>query len=1131
MNCVGAKTMSLQIIYGLSGSGKTEKLIEIAKNIWENTDKKVYFIVPEQYSYETEKKIATRLGVISPKTVEVLSFKRLFYYVCSEVGGGTLPRLTDTGKHILISKAVKKCLNSLKILGKSAKYSGFSDVLSTLFSEFKRYNIIPESINNISANLPENDFLRLKLEDISAMYSAYGEEINNLFYDPDDELTVLAEILKKNNNFFKDSVVLIDEFEGFTPQETAVITEIAKYADEVKITLCTNTLVSEKKSLFDMQIRTAESLSAITEENSIPAERPLYLTYEEEKNASLKHLECSLRENKYTSYDGKSDVHIMFALNLTEELELVARNIIKMVRDEGYRYRDFSVVARNFDSYKNLASGIFEKYDIPLYLNSKSPLIEEAPAYALLSAVKCVINKWNYNDVFAYLKTGFGRITDEETDLLENYIIKTGIRGSSWTREKPWEYTPSGFSEETVEKVNEIKNRFILSLKTLEENFKNSKYARDYIKALTLFMVEEEFYKKITQTVEEFREDKINIAKIYEQVYEAIISSFDDIDSVCGVDEEITGEEFYKMLETAFSSYTVGNIPTSIDSVTLTDTAKCRASKCKVMFILGVNDGVFPAVYLGEGVISDDERTTLENFGLKMAPTTLQKTFDEDFVVYATLTHPKERLYLSYPLADNKGGGLAPSMLIKRVKTIFKNIDEIESVTSENLPLNIENIKNALDGYAMYKGEKRSNDITNPGWEAVGECIEETPQFKDKFNMINTASTYTNSATPISHDNLNQIYKDVTYTSVSKLETYKRCPFMYYAKYLLSAQERETTEIKNVDTGNIMHSVIEKISLKVKDEFSSWQFVTDEWLNAVLEEVTEEELSVYKNNMDDVEPRTLWAFYRLKETIKTSVHIVKKQLKNSEFMPMGYEIVFDDSSKYGSITFKVSGKTFKLKGKIDRADMYTSPDGKKFIRIIDYKSGNKFFKIDELFYGLNLQLAVYLDSLTVQENAQCAGMLYFRFFDPIVSADGNIDEEEAEKKIEKMRKSTGIIADDVEIASKMDNALTNGEGTYLPVHLKTDGTFDSYSSVATFEQFELIKEHVNRSIESMCRELIKGKTTPQPVQISDRTPCSYCAYKKVCHFDKSFGNRSKILPKITEEEAWEKIEKGEIADA
>lgn len=1123
--------MSLQIIYGLSGSGKTEKLIEIAKNVWENTNKKVYFIVPEQYSYETEKKIATRLGVISPKTVEVLSFKRLYYYVCSQVGGGTLPRLTDTGKHILISKAVKECLSSLKILGKSAKYSGFSDVLSTLFSEFKRYNITPESLKEISGKLPENDFLRLKLEDVATMYTAYENEISTLFYDPDDELTVLAEILRKNNDFFKNSVVLIDEFEGFTPQETAIITEMAKYADEVKITLLTNTLESKPGNLFDMQIRTAEMLSNITEEHSISAERPMYLTREDDKSKSLKHLENSLRENKYTLYEEKSDVHIMFALNLTEELEQVARNIIKTVRDEGYRYRDFSIVVRNLESYKNLASGIFEKYDIPLYLNSKTPLVEEAPAYALLSAIKCVLNKWNYNDVFAYLKTGFGVISDEETDLLENYIIKTGIQGNSWTREKPWEYTPAGFEKETVEKVNDIRERFTLPLKKLEENFKNAKYARDYIKAITLFIIEEEFYKKIIQTSAEFKEDKINIAKTYEQVYDAIISAFDDIDSVCNAEEEISAEEFYKMLETAFASYTVGNIPTSIDSVTLTDAAKCRASKCKIMYILGVNDGVFPAVYTGEGVISDDERTTLENYGFKMAPTTLQKTFDEDFVVYATLTHPKERLYLSYPLSDNKGGGLAPSMLIKRVKSIFKNIDEIESVTSDNTPLDIENIKNALDGYAVYQGDIRNCGEKNPGWEAVGECIEEQEQFKDKVNMINLASAFSNTTTPISKENLDKMYRDVTYTSVSKLETYKKCPFMYYAKYLLYATERETTEIKNVDTGNIMHSVVEKVSIKVNEEFSSWQEVTDDWLSRVVEEITDEELAVYKNNMDEAQPRTLWALFRLKEAIKTSMFVVKKQLQNSEFVPMGYEIAFDENSEYGEINIAISGKTFKLKGKIDRADMYEAPDGKKFIRIIDYKSGNKNFKIDELFYGLNLQLAVYLDKLTTQEKAESAGMLYFRLFDPIFPADGNIDEEEAKEKIEKMRKSTGIIADDVELATKMDKGLANGEFTYLPVYIKKDGTFDSYSKVATFEQFALIREYVKKSVEGMCRELLKGKTAPSPVEISERTPCSYCAYKKVCHFDKSFGNKSKILPKITEDEAWEKIEKGELADA
>ncbi len=1106
--------MSLQIIYGLGSSGKTEKLIQIAEETLNTSENKVFFIVPEQYSYEIEKKIASRLGVISPKTVEVLSFKRLFYYVSGHLGGSLLPRLTDTGREILIAKATEKCEKEFKILGKSAKYKGFTKVLSILFSEFKRYNITADKLRETFIKLNEDEFLRQKLEDISLVYKAYQEELLRKFIDADDELSLLAEILKEHNDFFADSIILIDEFEGFTPQEMTIITQIAKQAKEMKITLCTNTLVPAERSIFSMQAKTAASLDDIAQQYGIEAYKPHYMGDYGGRDKSISHLEKCLKNNSYEKFEEKSNVSIMFSINRTGEIEQIAEKIIEYIRDEEYRYRDFCIVKGNGDEYDNLIATVFKRYDIPVYLSSKTPLIELAPAKALLYALLVIINKWRYNDVFTLLKTGFSNAKDDEIDLLENYVIKTGIRGDSW--KKDWIYVTTG----PLDEINNIRQKITEPLIKLENSINVNKTVRQYIKALVSFMRDSDFYNKIDGIAKDI--DLPDISEKYNQAYEMIIDSFDDIESVCKIDEEISLQSFYSMLEAALSSKMVGNIPTSVDSVTVADATRCRARKSKIMFIVGTCDGEFPRVYTGEGIITDEEREYLEsNHNFNMAPSTIQKTYDEDFIVYSTLTHPDNKLFLSYPLTNNKGDSLVPSMLIKRVKAIFPEMEEIENVTTEKDA--ISDINSPIS--ALYKyAEKRSNGTENTLWSGVGSWLENSNEYRDKLNKIKKAEKYKNKTESISEENLEKLYGENVYTSVSRLEAYRKCPFMYFVKYTLGAKERESTEFKTVDTGTIMHSIMEKLSLSVADTFGSWKETEDLWIEKTVENIARTELENIENSLDVIEPRQLWAFERLKSTVVNSAKIVAKHLKSGEFMPMGYEISFDDDSKYGAISFKVNGKTVKLRGKVDRSDMYVDEQGRKFIRIIDYKSGNKFFKVEELLYGMNLQLAVYLDSLSSQEDATCAGMLYFRLYDHVLDSTEDIDTKEAENGIEKLYKTHGLVVADKDILSKMDKNLET-ENSYLNVSINKDGSFGKYSDIATYEQFEAMSKYVNKVVSKMCSQMLKGKTDIFPYKMGDSTPCTYCEFKKACFFDGECGNRYNYLEKVSRDDAWMEIMK------
>ncbi len=1123
--------MSLQIIYGLFGSGKTELFLETAEKIWKETDKKVFFIVPEQYSYETEKALASKLGVISPKTVEVLSFKRLFYYVCNGVGGSLLPKLTETGKEIILSKVARSSMDELKVLGKSAAFPGFSDIMTTLFSEFKRYNCTPEKIMNVSEKI-DDEFLRMKMQDIALIYNRYQQSVENIFTDPDDELTLLADILKEHPDFFANSYIFIDEFEGFTPQETDVIARLCQSAEKVNISLCTDTL--ENSKIFLMQTKTVKNLTEMCRNYAIDAEKPLFLERKYLNNETFEHLEQSLRKGTYSSFHGMPEgIEILFALNLNKEIEQIAEIIIEYVRDKGYRFRDFSVVAPDAECYKEVVKSGFGKYNIPVYESNKSPLGGEVPAIALISALNVIIKKWDYYSVFSFLKTGYGPVTDSECDLIENYIIKTGIRGTGWTNEKPWIYEPSGFDKTVLEWVEKTRRKIVKPLLELEYKMNVASNVRQRLKAVTDFMQELHFSEKILETASFYRKSEPDISKRYEQIYSLIIASLDDIDAVCKEDESVSLEEFTAMLEASFNSRMVGIIPTSADSVIFADSVRSRAAKCKVMFVVGVNDGAFPGVYMNEGVIKDEERSTLEKLGLKIAPDTISRTFDEEFNVYATIIHPKEKVYLSYPMSDNAGGALTPSGLIRKIKILFPEVKETENVTCEQEPMDaIVSAESSINKLAFEKCKEREGGEISPLWLEVSNQLKNSDEYKEKHKMIFDAFSFCNSSLPLSNKNLSSLYKDEVYTSVSKLETYRKCPFMYFAKYILNAETRDTSEFKTVDTGTVIHSVIEKLSIKVKDELGSWKAVTKEWLEKTVVEISDAEAETLKASLDSIEPRQLWAINRIKEAVKLSAFTVAKQLQSGEFIPLGYEIEFGGDGQYKCIEIPVDGKIVKLRGKIDRGDIYVSPSGDKYVRIIDYKSGQRDFKIENLYHGMNLQLAVYLDSLAWQENAKCAGMLYVRLFDPVASVESDISLEDAEKAVEKERKTTGLIISDTEIVKKMDNALEKGEISYLPVKLKKDGEFDVRSShVATYEQFEAMNKYVRETVKKMSKELLKGNTAITPYKLGDDTPCTFCDYKKVCHFDTCFGNRYNYFDKIKAEDAWEHIVKEGNKDA
>ncbi len=1144
-------TMSLRFIYGRAGSGKSHFCIEdIKAKVWKKAENPLVYLIPEQFSFQAEKNVLNTIGEESNLNVKVLSFKRMAYRIMNEVGGITHKHMDSAGKCMLISHVLDEVLEYLTVFKRAATQKGFINTISDSISEFKRYSITPELLESTAAHMENDVNLRSKLSDLSKIYGNFEELLHKNYIDADDDLVILDEKLDESK-MFNNAEIWIDEFSSFTPQQYKIIEKLMRKAKRVNISLTSDYVEGRNygTDIFQFTRNTENRIIDIARDNNVMLDKPVVLNkrpfYRFKDSKALACLEQNLFAYPHEKYkEGTEDIVLFRAQNAYSEIESTARDIIRMCRDKGYRYRDIAVITRDLKNYENVISAVFNEHGIDYFIDEKRDIEGNLIVVLITSAIEIINKNWSYGAMFRYLKTGLTNIPSEDIDVFENYVLASGIRGKKkWLDAEKWEYRPDAAfgsdeisvkEQKLLDRINSIRQAVIEPLRKFYLKTRGKKNAEEICKIVFEFLMDIGTQEKVESLVYEFKESKRHrLANEYSQIWNIIIDLLDQTVEVMA-DTQLTLEDFEKTLTIGVKEHKMGLIPPSVDQVLVGSVERLKSHDICALYLVGVNDGVFPSTNNDEGILSDTERILLKAKGVELAKDTRTAAFEEQFLVYTTLTIPGRYLRVSYPMADYEGKTLRTSPIVSRIKSIYVNIKEESDFNfseSDEDRLKLIDAKiptfNKLINVMRRKIDGETNAVI---WRDVYKWFSTKEEWREKCQRAFSGTSYSNQSKLISHEKAKKLYGDNMRINVSRLEKYAECPFAYYVQYGLSAKERKVFKLSYPDIGTFMHKIIDDFSEKVKSDGLSWDEIDNLWCEDSINRIVEDNVQKSNSYILSSSPRYQYLTQRLKRVLTRTARVITNHIRRSGFKPVGFEIDFSETGGYPPIIVELaSGEKVNLIGRIDRIDMLVK-EGETYIRIIDYKSGNKIFKLSDVYYGLQVQLLLYLDAILTEEGKDSekeplpGAILYFKIDDPIIRNNKDLNDEDLKMEIIKKFKMNGLLIDDPDIIKEMDREM-DGNSVVIPARINKDGSLGK-SDVASKKQFELLREHVKNVIAESCQNMLSGDISINPCKNKDFVPCNFCLYSSICAFDSTLeDNNYRNIYDKSDNEVWSILDK------
>lgn len=1109
--------MSLQFIIGNSGAGKSYTVYQnVISEATDNPERNYYVIVPEQFTMQTQKTLVEMHPNNGILNIDVLSFERLAYRVFEEVGGDSRKILEETGKNMVLQKLVQTNRMKLGYLKNQMSKPGYLDEVKSLISEFMQYEIHKDELDQMIEDAGDRALLKMKLKDVSVLYEAFTDYLVDHFMTSEETLDILAKNIKKSQRLSK-SVVVLDGYTGFTPIQQTVIQELLNCCDKVTVTVTMDVDESfdgrgSSHALFFMSHKMIQTLSALTNER----EKTIFLKNRENtrfKDApALDFLEKNLFRYRREQYmDEQDEVQIFNASEPEEEMGEVAGRIIRLVRERGYRFGEIAVITGNLEQYGGIARHVFEKSNIPYFIDEKHSILMNPFVEYIRAALEMISKRFSYESVFRYLRCGMSDIPREDADSLENYVIALGIRGfTKWS--DTWVRVYCGMDSADILRINEIREQFVQEVDELHKGFSGKKRTvREYTVCLYDFIMRSRIQEKL-KVKELFFKEQGNRAmeKEYAQIYGIVMSLLDKMVSILG-DETVSPEEFRQILETGINQAKVALIPPGTDQVLVGDMERTRLKDVRVLFFVGVNEGCIPKNTDKGGILTEMDRDFLEKQGAKLAPGPKELMNQQRFYLYLNMTKPCDMLCLSYSLSNAKGESMQPAFLIRTVMTLFPKIEIMSAVSPRSELDFIESPNTALD-YFLRELTSEQTYIDNPVFSELYSWYLTQPDYKEKIKSLSKAAFLKKPADRIGQSVAKALYGEVSSNGATRLERYSACAFAHFLRYGLELSERVEYEFRAMDMGNIIHQALEDFAIEVRREGLRWDELSDEKRDAIADECLNKITADYGNTILKSSARNGYMVERTRRILKRTVWALQEQLKNSKFYPEGFEV-------------SIGG------GRIDRLDIMKEAR-KVYVKIMDYKTGNTSFDLVSIYHGLQLQLVVYMDAALKAEQkkhpdaeVKPAGIFYYNVKDPMLSKEVEEDLDELNPEIYKKLKMNGLVLNDTEVIKKLDRTTDS-----LPLSLKMDGNVKKGSHVAGQEQFKVLGEYVRKKISDIRNEIMDGNAQVQPYELGNRNACEYCTYRGVCGFDRKIpGYEFRRLKQFADDEIWAEFAK-EVED-
>lgn len=1123
--------MSLRFYFGPSGSGKSHRIYEeIMQRAAQEPGRNFLIIVPDQFTMQTQKDLVMRSDRGGILNIDVLSFGRLSHRILEEVGTKEMPVLDDTGKSLVLQKIAADLKEQLPAMGSLLHKQGYIHEVKSAISEFMQYGISTQDMDKLIASAEKRGALAMKLRDLKTLYRGFQDYIRDHFITTEETLDVLRRSLVKSK-ILPDSVVIFDGFTGFTPIQNRLIQELMRVCEE---TIVTVTIGEEEdpyqmdgeQKLFHLSKKTVADLVKLAAEAEVTRGEDVFVKGGPNRFTeapALCYLEQNLFRYQYEPYTEKQcEIRMFEALSPREEVHQTALYIRKLIREEGLTYRDIAVVIGDLEGYASYVETEFGQLEIPCFLDRTRGIVLNPMIEYIKSALQLYIRDFSYDTVFHFLRSGMADISREEIDELENYVIRTGARGYRtysrlFTRRTEEMQQGSGQedterAEETLERLNRIRQQFADTVEIL--HMAPRAKAGEYVDHLYDFLEQNQVQQKLLNYQQQFeQEGDLAKAREYAQIYRLVMDLLDQIYELLG-EEEISLQEFADILEAGFGEITVGTIPQNVDRIVVGDMERTRLKQVKVLFFLGVNDGNIPKNASKGGIISDMDREFLIESGTEMAPSPRQQMYIQRLYLYLNMTKPSERLYLSYAKVNSDGKGIRPSYLIDTVRKLFPQL----AVEYPQNRSRIEQIEGRQEGARYLAEELREyadgtlQEEERQDFYLMYRAYEADPEGRDRL----TAAAFRRyKESGLSRIVARALYGRQLENSVSRLETYAACACRHFLQYGLSLQEREEFGFEVSDMGNVYHAVLENFAGKLAESGRTWWDFDENFATQAVKEAVEGYAATYGETVLYSSARNEYAITRMSRILTRTVLTLQQHLKQGSFQPDDYELSFRFAEDLDSIHVDLSEEEkMHLQGRIDRIDV--SEDAEHvYVKVIDYKSGNKKFDLAALYYGLQLQLVVYMNAAMELESRKHpdkeivpAALLYYHIDDPTIETPVELTQEQINEEILTKLRMNGVVNSDPAVVERLDRFLQD-KSKVIPVEKKKDGSFSARSGILSREELQVVSAYVDTKIRQIGREILDGKIAANPYEKGNEEACTYCAYKKVCGFDGSIPGYEK----------------------
>lgn len=1085
----------LRLILGLTGTGKTTEIFSRAMDCARRRQRTI-LLVPEQFSFQAERTVYTALSGEDALSISVLSFSRLAENIFRAWGGLAKKRLTDTAKLVLMKLAVEEMKDTLTVYQRQRGRTSFLSTMLQTVEELKQSGTYPESLSAIARRLPDPQ-LTAKLRDIAGIYGAYQAMIDRSYSDPLDDIARAAG-LAEEHRYFEGASVYIDGFSFFSPPQRQLLYAMLEQGEEVCLSLTADGLSPrEGVDIFTDQKSTAQRLITYAREHFVPVAAPVRLT--ENRRTGLPALltveelaRGEKPEREAPEENGGEGLYLITAGDRFEEVRFAAAQMAKLVREEGWRYRDLALVCRDLDQYQTAIRSVFPAYQLPVFMDRKEGALSRPIVSLACAALTAVQGSYKTESILKIARSPALALPVERSAALENYVYVWSVKGEDWLR--PFCNNPKGLREEKPEsyaqalsQLEEVRLRLMGPLSRLKETLGEGS-GESFALGLYRFFQETDALPNLRAYFLRDKEHGLERGRENDRLWSYMVDVM-DLFADHLTNTKYTVREFSELFTLAMGCAELGSIPITNDQVLAGSANMVRLGSPRGVFVLGVNEGVFPAKGKPYGVFTDREREDLIRQGVEITSPQLERALLERFYLYSALGAPRERLFVSCARADLTGNAMEPSLIFTQLEERFPAC--IHTTGELSPDFFVAGIDTARSSYAALTAEG------SPLAATVGFLLRELGEGAFLADMGELGEN--KPMGDIAPDTAKRLLGERIALSPTKIETYYQCPYSFFSDYLLRLSPRKRAEYSPLESGTAVHYVLEMLLREVGSRKLSE--IPDEELRERVSGLLRQHLRKVAGEVDQLSPRLRYQFDRLVSVLFLLVRHLGEDFRQSLFQTEGVEVPVGEQGTVHPLDISTSdGSPVVLSGKIDRVDTFEDEAG-RYARVVDYKTGNKEFRAEEVLYGLNMQMLIYLFALCDDPEqpfgeVEPAGILYMPGNVSAVKLPPEPKQEEVRQTVSKSLRMNGLVLSDDRVLRAMEREL---EGRFIPVKKKKDETFTAASQVKSGEEFLELRRIVYENIREMAEELTQGKVAPMPVRWkSGKTPCSYCDYRQLC---------------------------------